>query len=119
MRYALCVVRLCAVRCGCDCDCVLCAACCVLRELIYAPTSPFCSNQYLHGSPLHITNIVDLFLLPSSFFLPRYSMARHFWSLSVTDMCEIAANSVRQSGFPEELKKVWHGERCGEYVDEK
>jgi adenosine deaminase len=46
-------------------------------------------------------------------------MARHFWSLSVTDMCEIAANSVRQSGFPEELKKVWHGERCGEYVDEK
>ena len=46
-------------------------------------------------------------------------MARHFWSLSVTDMCEIAANSVRQSGFPEELKKVWHGERCGEYVEEK
>ena len=33
------------------------------------------------------------------------------WKLSSTDLCEVARNSVLHSGFPDECKKHWIGER--------
>lgn len=36
----------------------------------------------------------------------EYSIAAQVWKLSSCDMCELAANSVRQSGFSHELKMV-------------
>eukprot|EP00668_Euglena_longa_P013849 GGOE01017797.1.p1 GENE.GGOE01017797.1~~GGOE01017797.1.p1 ORF type:complete len:1399 (-),score=483.25 GGOE01017797.1:145-4296(-) len=39
----------------------------------------------------------------------EYSIASKIWKLDPTDMCEIARNSVRQSGFPHHLKEKWLG----------
>ncbi|KAJ1679329.1 AMP deaminase, partial [Spiromyces aspiralis] len=41
--------------------------------------------------------------------IEEYSIAANIWKLSGTDMCELAYNSVRQSGFEAELKKHWVG----------
>lgn len=40
----------------------------------------------------------------------EYSVATQVWKLSATDMCEIARNSVLQSGFEDSLKAHWIGE---------
>ena len=42
--------------------------------------------------------------------LEEYSICRIFWSLSNSDMSEIAQNSVLQSGFDHEWKKKWLGD---------
>eukprot|EP00940_MAST-03C_sp_MAST-3C-sp2_P000641 g641.t1 len=42
--------------------------------------------------------------------LEEYAIARQVWNLSVPDMCEIAYNSVRQCGFPDDVKARWIGE---------
>ena len=36
--------------------------------------------------------------------IEEYSVASQVWKLNSVDMCEIAANSVRMSGFKHELK---------------
>jgi AMP deaminase len=41
----------------------------------------------------------------------EYSVATQVWKLSSTDMCEIARNSVLQSGFEDSLKAHWLGEQ--------
>lgn len=41
--------------------------------------------------------------------MEEYSIAAQVWKLSNTDLCELAANSVRQSGFSHELKQKWLG----------
>ncbi|KAK6166096.1 hypothetical protein SNE40_022865 [Patella caerulea] len=41
--------------------------------------------------------------------MEEYSIAVQVWKLSSCDMCEIAANSVLQSGFPHEVKQHWLG----------
>eukprot|EP01041_Mallomonas_annulata_P007224 gene7224-14733_t len=41
--------------------------------------------------------------------LEEYSVAAHIWKLSATDLCEIARNSVLQSGWDLETKKRWLG----------
>ena len=41
--------------------------------------------------------------------LEEFSICRIFWSLSNTDLSEIAQNSVLQSGFDHEWKKEWLG----------
>ncbi|CAL1540663.1 unnamed protein product [Lymnaea stagnalis] len=41
--------------------------------------------------------------------MEEYSIAAQVWKLSTCDMCEIARNSVLQSGFPHEVKKHWLG----------
>jgi AMP deaminase len=44
--------------------------------------------------------------------IEEYSVAAQIWKLSPTDMCEIARNSVLQSGFEMQIKKHWLGEQC-------
>ncbi|KAL5553976.1 hypothetical protein UlMin_041377 [Ulmus minor] len=39
----------------------------------------------------------------------EYSVAAKVWKLSACDICEIARNSVYQSGFSHTQKKHWHG----------
>ncbi|CAI9737662.1 AMP deaminase 2-like [Octopus vulgaris] len=41
--------------------------------------------------------------------MEEYSIATQVWKLSTCDMCEIARNSVLQSGFPHEVKQHWLG----------
>jgi AMP deaminase len=39
----------------------------------------------------------------------EYSVAAQVWKLTAIDMCEIARNSVRQSGFEHKFKAHWLG----------
>jgi AMP deaminase len=39
----------------------------------------------------------------------EYSVAAQVWKLSAADLCEIARNSVIQSGFPHPVKLHWVG----------
>eukprot|EP00919_Chromeraceae_sp_WS-2016_P073951 GHVR01174923.1.p1 GENE.GHVR01174923.1~~GHVR01174923.1.p1 ORF type:complete len:802 (+),score=146.57 GHVR01174923.1:414-2819(+) len=41
--------------------------------------------------------------------LEEYSIAAHTWKLSPVDLCELARNSVLQSGFEPQLKRHWLG----------
>lgn len=41
--------------------------------------------------------------------MEEYSIAAQVWKLSTCDMCEIARNSVLQSGFEHEVKQNWLG----------
>jgi len=41
--------------------------------------------------------------------LEEYSIAAHTWKLNPVDLCEIARNSVLQSGFEPQLKRHWLG----------
>ncbi|XP_052254330.1 AMP deaminase 2-like isoform X2 [Dreissena polymorpha] len=41
--------------------------------------------------------------------MEEYSIAAQVWKLSTCDMCEIARNSVCQSGFPHLVKQHWLG----------
>lgn len=43
--------------------------------------------------------------------LEEYSIAAHVWKLSPVDLCELARNSVLQSGFEDEFKRHWLGDR--------
>lgn len=38
--------------------------------------------------------------------MEEYSIAAQVWKLSTCDMCEIARNSVNQSGFPHEVSRM-------------
>ena len=40
----------------------------------------------------------------------EYSVAAQVWKLSSADLCEIARNSVLQSGFPHQCKVHWIGQ---------
>jgi AMP deaminase len=42
--------------------------------------------------------------------LEEYSVARASFDLSMTDMMEMARNSILQSGFEHDFKKKWLGE---------
>ncbi|KAI9009174.1 hypothetical protein DFJ74DRAFT_354560 [Hyaloraphidium curvatum] len=44
--------------------------------------------------------------------IEEYSVAAQIWKLSPTDMCEIARNSVMQSGWELGMKKRWLGDDC-------
>jgi AMP deaminase len=39
----------------------------------------------------------------------EYSVAAQVWKLSATDICEVARNSVLQSGFEHPFKRQWLG----------
>lgn len=41
--------------------------------------------------------------------MEEYSIAAPIWKLSSTDLCELAKNSVLQSGFPQIVKYNWLG----------
>merc|ERR1719394_1952074 len=41
--------------------------------------------------------------------MEEYSLAKQFFRLSSADMCELARNSVLQSGFPRDVKASWIG----------
>jgi AMP deaminase len=43
--------------------------------------------------------------------IEEYSVAAQIWRLSAVDMCELARNSVLQSGFEAKAKKHWLGEK--------
>jgi AMP deaminase len=42
--------------------------------------------------------------------IEEYSVAAQIWKLSSCDLCELARNSVLQSGFPRSLKTHWLGD---------
>lgn len=44
--------------------------------------------------------------------IEEYSVAAQIFKLSGTDLCELARNSVLQSGFELSLKKRWLGDDC-------
>ncbi|KAJ3030264.1 UNVERIFIED_CONTAM: AMP deaminase [Siphonaria sp. JEL0065] len=44
--------------------------------------------------------------------IEEFSVATQIWKLSSTDQCEIARNSVLQSGWEMQFKKHWLGESC-------
>ncbi|KAJ8331519.1 AMP deaminase [Batrachochytrium dendrobatidis] len=44
--------------------------------------------------------------------IEEYSVAAQIWKLSSTDMCEIARNSVLQSGWELKIKQRWLGNTC-------
>ncbi|KAJ3103011.1 AMP deaminase [Phlyctochytrium planicorne] len=44
--------------------------------------------------------------------IEEYSVAAQIWKLSSADMCEIARNSVLQSGWELQAKKHWLGDTC-------
>ncbi len=41
--------------------------------------------------------------------MEEYSIAAPIWKLSSTDLCELAKNSILQSGFSPEVKYNWLG----------
>ena len=43
--------------------------------------------------------------------MEEYSVATQIYKLSSTDMCELARNSVIQSGWEMEIKRHWLGRR--------
>uniref|UniRef100_A0A0K0FL75 AMP deaminase n=1 Tax=Strongyloides venezuelensis TaxID=75913 RepID=A0A0K0FL75_STRVS len=49
------------------------------------------------------------FHLTKEALMEEYSIAVQVWKLSPTDMCELALNSVRQSGFEDNIKHYWLG----------
>ena len=51
-----------------------------------------------------------LFHLSDEPLLEEYAAARTLFDLSMLDMCELARNSVLQSGFGDAQKRVWLGE---------
>ena len=62
---------------------------------------------------LNVTLSTDdplLFHMSDDALLEEYAVARSSFDLSMTDVLEIARNSVLQSGFEDELKKQWLGE---------
>merc|ERR1719473_213105 len=50
-----------------------------------------------------------MFHLSRNPLLEEYAVARQYFNLSVSDCCEIARNSVKQSGFSRATKAEWHG----------
>ncbi|BFZ53677.1 AMP deaminase [Savitreella phatthalungensis] len=51
-----------------------------------------------------------MFHLTREALIEEYSIATQIYRLSSVDTCELAKNSVRQSGFELEIKKIWLGE---------
>jgi len=51
-----------------------------------------------------------LFHMSDDALLEEYAVARSSFDLSMTDVSEIARNSVMQSGFEDDLKRQWLGE---------
>uniref|UniRef100_A0A0N4Z0N0 AMP deaminase n=1 Tax=Parastrongyloides trichosuri TaxID=131310 RepID=A0A0N4Z0N0_PARTI len=49
------------------------------------------------------------FHLTKEALMEEYSIAVQVWKLSPTDMCELALNSVKQSGFDKKIKIYWLG----------
>ena len=45
--------------------------------------------------------------------MEEYSVAAQIYKLSNVDMCELARNSVLQSGFENQLKKNWISAKVG------
>lgn len=73
-------------------------------------TSPF---PKLFRRGLNVTLSTDdplLFHMSDDALLEEYSVARASFDLSMTDVSEIARNSILQSGFETELKKKWLGD---------
>ncbi|CAO3638756.1 unnamed protein product [Cunninghamella blakesleeana] len=50
--------------------------------------------------------------------IEEYSVAAQIWKLSSTDMCELARNSVIQSGWEGKLKKHWLGHEWDKGVND-
>ena len=55
-----------------------------------------------------------LFHQSSKLLLEEYAVARHRWKLRTTDLCELARNSVMQSGWDLDTKEEWLGENLND-----
>jgi len=76
-------------------------------------STPFFFHAFPESSRgLNVTISTDdplLFHLSDDALLEEYSVARATFGLSMTDMMEVARNSVLQSGFEEAFKEKWLG----------
>lgn len=72
------------------------------------PLMPQLANRVVPRTPA-LAHLYQLMLTrsPQRFPLP----CPQVWKMSSVDMCEVATNSVRQSGFSEEQKSHWLGQR--------
>lgn len=62
---------------------------------------------------LNVTLSTDdplLFHMSDDALLEEYSVARASFDLQMTDLMELARNSILQSGFEDDFKKKWLGE---------
>ncbi|CAE8611413.1 unnamed protein product [Polarella glacialis] len=48
--------------------------------------------------------------------MEEYSIAKQLWHFTAVDLCEMARNSVLQSGFPDETKAAWLG--CSNFAED-
>ena len=72
----------------------------------------YTGNRLTLGSCTRNVHAKHAIFWPLSFQEPlveEYSIAAPIWKLSSTDLCELAKNSVLQSGFSPEVKYNWLG----------
>lgn len=82
---------------------------------VHISNSPFA--DFFHRG-LNVTLSTDdplMFHTTNEPLLEEYITAKHVFRLSSTDLCEIAANSVRQSGFPPQVCKAAGVSRLSAY----
>eukprot|EP00916_Digyalum_oweni_P018750 GHVL01031340.1.p1 GENE.GHVL01031340.1~~GHVL01031340.1.p1 ORF type:complete len:436 (+),score=77.77 GHVL01031340.1:1001-2308(+) len=73
--------------------------------------SPFCDFFRVGLNVSLSTDDPLMFHYTDEPLVEEYSVAVHAWGLTSVDMCEIARNSVLQSGFEDAYKRHWLG--CG------
>ena len=76
--------------------------CCVFAVLLRAVCEPLVPQLTHFAHVLHRRTRQPL--------IEEYTVAGALWRLSSTDLCEIARNSVLQSGFSDGFKAHWLGE---------
>ncbi|KAJ3200950.1 AMP deaminase [Entophlyctis luteolus] len=70
-------------------------------------------SYYLRGLNVSLSTDDPLqFHFTKEPLIEEFSVATQIWKLSSTDQCEIARNSVLQSGWEMQFKKHWLGETC-------
>ncbi|RAL08440.1 AMP deaminase [Aspergillus homomorphus CBS 101889] len=72
-----------------------------------------CANFFKRGLNVSLSTDDPLqFAFTKEPLIEEYSVAAQIYKFSAVDMCELAKNSVEQSGFELSLKKRWLGSKC-------
>lgn len=72
-----------------------------------------CANFFRKGLNVSLSTDDPLqFAFTREPLIEEYSVAAQIYKFSAVDMCELAKNSVQQSGFEMKLKRHWLGKNC-------
>ncbi|KAI5306001.1 hypothetical protein KEM56_002574 [Ascosphaera pollenicola] len=72
-----------------------------------------CANFFRKGLNVSLSTDDPLqFAFTKEPLIEEYSVAAQIYKFSAVDMCELAKNSVQQSGFEMQLKHHWLGKNC-------